>query len=303
MYTHPLSLVINESGVLYHFFADDSQLHDSTMPAQFPSLLGRVQTCIENVGQWMMANKLQMNDSKTEMIKIGTKHKMQQISACSATIFDCTLSFASSVRNLGVLFDETLTMEAHINQLCRTLNYHLRRIAKIRYFLTVDAAKKLAVSFILSRLDYCNSLLAGLPDDKLHRLQVIQNNAARLILHKSKHDRAKPLLKALHWLPVKARIDFKVACMCFRCLNDEDAPSYLSELVQPYTPARTLRSGDSLLLVEPRFSLSTFGKRSFSVFGPSVWNNLPLSLRKQQSYATFRKHLKTYLFQTYLTAE
>ena len=154
-------------------------------------------------------------------------------------------------------------MDAHIKYLCCILFCQLRRIGKIRSFLSTDAVNKLAVSLFLSRLDYCNSLLAGIPDNKLNKLQRIPNHAARLVLRRSRHTSATALLRTLHWLSVKTRIQYKIACLCFQCISDLLVTS---------------------LMTVPRFSLETFGKRSFSVFGPTVWNSLPLSLRKHIFY-------------------
>ena len=207
--------------------------------------------------------------------------------------------FSQSVRNLGFYLDETLSMDAHIKYLCRILFCQLRRIGKIRSFLSTDAANKLAVSLILSRLDYCSSLLAGIPDNKLNKLQRIQNHAARLVLRKSRHASASGLLRTLHWLPVKARIQYKIACLCFKCIYQNSMPPYISDLLHPYCPSRTLRSLGTSLLIVPCFSLETFGKSSFSVFGPTVWNSLPLSLRKR-SVLHLKKQLKTHLFQIHL---
>ena len=151
----------------------------------------------------------------------------------------------------------------HIKYLCRILFCQLRRTGKIRSFLSTDAANKLAVSLILSRLDYCNSLLAGLPDNKLNKLQRIQNHAARLVLRKSRHASATALLRKLHWLPVKARIQYTIACLCFQCIYQNSMPPYISDLLHPYCPSRTLRSLDTSLLTVPRFSLETFGKKIF----------------------------------------
>ena len=106
-------------------------------------------------------------------------------------------------------------------------------LEKIRSFLSANAANKLAVSLILSRLDYCNSLLAGLPDNKLNKLQRIQNHAARLVLRKSRHASATALLRTLHWLPVKARIHYKIACLCFECIYQNSMPPYISDLLHP----------------------------------------------------------------------
>ena len=229
----------------------------------------------------MADGKLEMNDDKTELMASGTRSKLSQVipNLAPMSISGCGIPFSQSVRNLGFYLDETLSMDAHIKYLCRSLFCQLRRIGKIRSFLSTDAANKLAVSLILSRLDYCNSLLAGLPDNKLNKLQHIQNHAARLVLRKSRHASATALLRTLHWLQVKARIQYKIACLCFQCVYQNSMPPYISVL-HPCCPSRTLRSLDTSLLTVPRFCLETFGKRSFSVFGPTVWNSLPLSLRK-----------------------
>ena len=210
------------------------------------------------------------------------------------------IPFSQSARNLGVFIDETLSMDVHIKYLCRILFCQLRRLGKIRPFLSTDAANRLAVSFILTRLDYCNSLLAGLPDNKLKKLQRIQNHGACIVLRKPTHASATSMLKTLHWLPVKARVQYKIACLYFQCLCHNTMPSYLSDILHPYLPPRTLHSLDTSLLTIPRFCLETYGRRSFSVFGPTVWNSLPLALRKTQCFSTFKKKLNTYLFEKHL---
>ena len=131
--------------------------------------------------------------------------------------------FSQSVRNLGVFIDETLSMDVHIKHLCCILFCQLRRLGKIHPFLSTDAANKLAVSFVLTRSDYCNSLLAGLLDNKLNKLQRIQSYVARIVPRKPRHVSATSLLRTLHWLPVKARIQFKIACLCFQCLSQHHA--------------------------------------------------------------------------------
>ena len=200
-------------------------------------------------------------------------------------------SATDSIDPLGVyntclcqLFDR----HAPLKYLCRSLFCQLCRIGKIHSFLSTDAANTLAVSLILSRLDYCNSLLVGIPN-KLNKLQCIQNHAAQLFLHKSRHASATAPLRTLHWLPVKAKIQYKIACLCFQCIYQNSMPPYISDLLHPYCPSRTLPSLDTSMLTVPHFSLETFGKRSFSVSGPPVWNSLPLSLRKKNCFTTFKK--------------
>ena len=165
-------------------------------------------------------------------------------------------------------------MDVHMKHLCRILFCQLRRLGKIHLFLSIAAANKFAVSFMLTTLDYCNFLLAGLPDNKLKKLQRVQNHAAQIVLRKPRHVSATSLLRTLHWLPVKAKIQFKIACQHFQCLCHNTMPSYLSDF-HPYHPSRTLRSLDNSLLSVPHLCMETLGRRSFSVFGPTVWNSLP----------------------------
>ena len=152
------------------------------------------------------------------------------------------------------------------------------------------------VSFVLSRLDYCNALLVGLPEYLIHKLQVAQNYAARVVYRSPRFESAKPLLKKLHWLPVRRRIDYKIAVMCFRCIQGT-APTYLSELIQLNMPRRALRSSsDQNRLFIPRTNLVTYGDRSFAFAAPKVWNSLPEELRQSSNLDTFKRKLKTYLF-------
>ena len=172
----------------------------------------------------------------------------------------------------------------------------LRRIEHLRRHLTVDATKKLVSSFLLSRLDYCNSLLACLPENKLDRLLRVQNNAARLVLGRRGRDHAKPLLRSLHWLPVRARIEYKISTLCYRS-RDSSAPAYFSDLLSVYQPSRSLRSADSGLMTVPRIKLNKYGKLAFSYIGPVTWNSLPKPLHVLM---TFTRVLSKAEFPVYL---
>ena len=133
---HPLSAVICQSGLSYHFFADDSQLHKSSVPSDFPVLACCLKDCIEDVAEWMGDSKLKMNDDKTELMAIGTRSKLRQVipHLSPVAISGCDIPFSQSVRNLGFYLDETLSMDAHIKYLCHSLFGQLRRIGKIRSF-------------------------------------------------------------------------------------------------------------------------------------------------------------------------
>ena len=296
MYITPLGHVIRHRNTLYHLFADDTQLHKSSSPKHFAKLLLDIQSCAESVRDWMTCNRLRMNDDKTEIMPVGTKAKLKSVpEASSLTLSGSTIPFSYKVRNLGVYLDSNLSMDQHVNFLCRSVFLELRRIGHLRRHLTVDATKKLVSSFVLSRLDYCNSLLAGLPENKLDRLQRVQNNAARLVLGRRGRDHAKPLLRSLHWLPVRARIEYKISTLCYRS-RDPSAPAYFSDLLSVYQPSRSLRSADAGLMTVPRIKLNKYGKRAFSYIGPVTWNSLPKPLHDAQSLPSFESNLKTFLF-------
>ena len=153
-----------------------------------------------------------------------------------------------------------------------TAYLELRRISSIRLYLTQSATAQPVSSTV--RLDYCNSILARLPFKQISRLQRIQNNAAKLILRKSKQDHVTPLLKELHWLLIKSRLQYKIATLAYRHF-DGSLPQYLSESLCIYEPSRPLCSSCEKLLKAPNRNTETFGERSFSFLAHIVWNSLP----------------------------
>ncbi|KAK7094816.1 hypothetical protein V1264_006316 [Littorina saxatilis] len=140
----------------------------------------------------MTENKLKLNSEKTEALLVGTRQKIASLTVTDLQLDDATVPFSPAVKSLGVFLDSTLSMQTHISFIIKTCFFHLRRIASIRRYLTHDACVKLVVSLIFSRLDYCNSLLAGLPASSIHGLQRVQNAAARLTLRKTKRDHITP---------------------------------------------------------------------------------------------------------------
>ena len=162
-----------------------------------------------------------------------------------------------------------MSVKQHISSLCRTTFLALRRIASIRPFLSNSFTEKLVASMITSRLDYCNTTFAGVADEQIARIQKIQNKAAQLILKKAKHDHVTPLLKELHWLPVKYRIQYKLATLAFHHF-DGTLPPYLSSSLCTYQPSRSHRSSTERLLKIPKTNPKTFGERSFGYTVPTV---------------------------------
>nr|KAG5692731.1 hypothetical protein BaRGS_033842 [Batillaria attramentaria] len=150
---------------------------------------------------------------------------------------DAKIPCAESVRDLGLTVDSELTMVPHINKVTKNCFYFLRILGKLRPFLSLPAANSIALALVMSRVDYCNSALWGLPVAQISRLQRIQNTAARIVSRTKVTDHITPVLKALHWLPVQQRIDHKVLSLTYCCIHNT-APTYLKELIPVYQPAR-----------------------------------------------------------------
>ena len=198
--------------------------------------------------------------------------------------------------NLGVILDNQLTMDQAVSQVRKSCYFELRKIANLRPLISEDAAKKLVVSFVLSKLDYCNSLYASMTSGNLDKLQLVQNHAARVIKQLPKRQSISPVLKELHWLPVEFRIQFKSLVFVYQCLNDTSFPSYLKEMLIPYIPSRSLRSTNKSLVHKPIPKLKHYGERTFTFVGPNLWNSLPDDLKSVPSLQIFKSKLKTYLF-------
>jgi len=191
-------------------------------------------------------------------------------------------------------------MADHVTTVCRAGYYQLRKLCQIIQSLTPTVAQTLVQAFISCRLDYCNSLLYGIADSQLWRLQFVQNAAARLITGTRRAEHTTPVLQSLQWLPVRQRILFKLAMLVHKCLNGR-APAYLADDWRLIRYRRSgLRSSSATKLEVPP-TRTTFGDRSFAVDGPRVWNSLPASIRDPSlTLAVFSNRLKTHLFEQWL---
>ncbi|KAF7704299.1 hypothetical protein C0J45_7597, partial [Silurus meridionalis] len=235
---------------------------------------------------------LKLNLSKTELLVIPGDSSLGQ--DLQITLNDSLLSFLATARNLGVTMDNELSFLPHVTNVARSCRFLLYNIRRIRPFLSTQAAQVLVQSLVISRLDYCNSLLAGLPLNAIRPLQMIQNAAARLVFNLPKSSHTTPLLRSLEWLPVAARIRFKTLMLAYKAKNGP-APSYLRDLITSHTAPRCLRSSSTARLVPP--SLRMRGtSRLFSVLAPRWWNELSLDVRTAESLAISKRRLKTYLF-------
>jgi hypothetical protein len=293
----PLANVLKSFGISYHFYADDTQIFlsfDPSDPSSLHNTLNTVELCVCEIKQWMATNMLKLNDDKTEVLFIASPYFRKMIEIDTFKVNNINVTPERIARNIGVIFDDSLSFHDHISSICRSSFYYLKNIGAIRKYLTQDACATLVHSFITSKLDYCNSLLAALPSTETNRLQKIMNTAARIVTRLPKREHITPVLKSLHWLPIEQRIKYKILLFVHRSLHNT-APLYLSEIITWQRQTRNLRSANQFMLSVPK-THNSYGDRAFSVYGPKLWNDLPLSLKCIIVYDDFKTNLKTYLF-------
>ncbi len=222
-----------------------------------PTVSAWISGCLADISAWMKEQHT-YNLAKTELLLSSRPLQLYNMILHSSTITP-----SSSVRNLGVTFDDQLTFKDHIAKTARSCRFALHNIRKIRPFLTQHAAQLLVQALVISRLDYSNAILAGLPSNTIKPLQIIQNGAARLVFIEPKRAHVTPLFISLHWLPVAARIKFKTLMLAYRTATGS-APSYFHSLMIIYIPSRSLRSVSERRLVVPSQRGTKSLSRTFS---------------------------------------
>ena len=256
-----------------------------------------LEKCVEDIRVWTKLNLLKVNDDKTEFLVITSRPSRNQSLDISIKVGNQYIASSDDPhKNLGVIFYSTCSFPDHVANVCRLIHFNLYSIGKIRKYLDRPTVLKLVNATIISRLDYCNSLLFSIPKELITQLQMRQNHAARVITQWRKYDHITPVLVDLQWLPIKQRIDFKIILLTYKALNGL-APTYQREQLVLHSPTRTLRSKENHELTSLRCRLENFGKMSFAAAAPVLWNDLPLHIKRPPSADIFKSRIKTHLLQ------
>lgn len=296
-YVSPISDVISSFGVKFHQYADDTQLYTAVTAGDDDSGIRNLELCTKAVRDWFLQNGMLLNPDKSEVLLIaGRKQASKFASGTSISVAGSDITFAVQLKSLGVVIDQSLSLDQHVKNVVKASNFHIRGLRHIRPFLDQKTANTIACSIVSSRLDYCNSLLSGTSAKNIKKLQTVQNSVARVITGTKRRDHIKPALKALHWLPITERIQFKVALITHKVIHTQQ-PKYLADIVSIYRPTRELRSSSQQRL-SGHNTLTKTGERSFSYTSSQIWNGLPLDLRAEGCTRTFKSKLKTHLFKS-----
>ena len=296
IYTRELAWILKRHDIKYKLYADDTQFYIPAKSVQDAER--KIESIMKDIKSWMVKKKLKLNEEKTECMLFGRKNSLEKFDHVNRIkIGTTTIEIVKKVKDLGVYIDKELKLEDQINHTVRTCNYHLRNIAFIRKYLDKKALKTLVSNHILSRLDYCNALYYALPKTTQRKLQRVQNSAARLITSVRQRERITPALIELHWLPIKARIEFKILTLTYKALNYNE-PKYLRNMLKIYEQranVTTRQASEINRLHEPRTNC-IYGERAFSYCAPRMYNKIPLEIRNLPKIEQFKKKLKTHLF-------
>ena len=231
LYSADVPLIANQHGLGIHCYADDGQIYVFDKAAEAVGMINKVTSCIEEIDRWMSSNRLKLNSEKTQFIWLGSRQQLSKVGIDHIHLGNHAVTSQSTVCNLGVHLDGQLTMKVHVQRISQTSFYQLWQLRSVRRSLSVNACTTLVHAFVTSRLDYCNSLLAGIGDGLIDQLQTVMRVAARLVLRKRKFDPISADIRdRLHWLPIRSRINFKLGLLVYKCLHGI-APAYLTEML------------------------------------------------------------------------
>ncbi|MFG1588192.1 reverse transcriptase domain-containing protein [Staphylococcus aureus] len=241
-YTTPIADLVSQFGLSFHQYADDTSLFSVISSSTFTAQLDNLRNCTDAIESWHLRNFLQLNLAKSEVMLVGTPYQLRLLPPLSSiALSGVSIPTSNSLKLLGVTFDSNLTFNSHIKSIIKSCNHLIWSIRHIRHLLTVDTASTLARCLILSRLDYCNSLLYSISSSNISSLQRLQNRTAKLVLNLPNCSSTSNSLRQLHWLPIHSRITFKIALITFKAITTHNPP-YIFNLINQRHVINSLRS-------------------------------------------------------------
>ena len=309
LYIKHLQAIAAKYGLSIKLYADDSQLYISFhpfRPCEFHDITERINRCLAEIKAWMVKNFMKLNETKTELLVMGKPLILEKCNLEVKLQFgDTTIAptecKGDSWKSLGIKLDQCLSMERQINSVKQKCSWTMNNIRRIGYYLDEEVKIMMVKQLVISKLDYCNSLYMNLPQKRLKKLKSVLNGCVRFIYNvKDRKDDLIPYYKKAHILPIDERIFFKVCLLSYKIVYDI-APDYLKQLIEMDSSTdscntRSKPAEDNLRMKLPKLCKTKASNRRFSVHAPEAWNSLPLEIRSTKDVNSFKRTLKTHLF-------
>lgn len=281
----------------FHLYADDLQLYRHFKVESVVEAISLLNVDLYNVNNWAKSFGLLVNPSKSQVLIIGSSHMLNLLDCLSlpaVTFNDVPIPYATSAKNLGVIFDNHLSWKSHVNAVSKKVNFTFQSLKRLQKFLPHYTKVTLAQALLLPLLDYADICFLDANEELLNKLERLQNLCIRFIYGLRKYDHVSTYRSQLKWLPIRKRRNTHVLSYLYTILNNPLAPSYLRErfdyLVPRGVQTRTIKS---LLLKVPSCESSRYAG-SFTVKSVKLWNSLPHRIRASPSLDAFKTRLKEY---------
>lgn len=286
----------------YHLYADDFQIYSQASVSNLNNAIDATNSNLHQIAEWSKAYGLTVNPIKTQVIIVGSSRMVSRIdwsSLPNVTFDGVSIPFSKSVKNIGVVIDQHLTWGPQLEAVSRKLYASAGSLRRLRNFLPTATKVALAESLLLPILDYADACYLDLTEDQLNKLEWLQNLCIRFIFGLRKYDHISQYRSKLKWLPIRLRRNTHILSLLCTILFNPTAPRYLKDRFNYLYSSSTysLRSSENLALTTPSHGTS-FYDDSFSVQAVSLWNKLPVSIRRAQSLPVFKKQLKDFYLST-----
>ena len=275
-------------------YVDDSQLYFKFSVSASSSAMAAVNQDLRNIRKWCATNALLINPDKTKLVVVGSAQLIKKLPPISLSLLGKTISPVPFAKDLGVYIDQCLTYDVHISKTASSCMNQLVHIRRIKHLLDKKTLLLLINSFVFSKLFYCSSVLGNTSKRNLHKLQLVQNFAARVVLGLRKFDHISQGRKSLRWLDVIEKVLFNDLVLAFKCVNGL-APDYLVKYFVKRSAVHNRNTRGCNNFVVPRCRLST-GQRAFSYRGPREWNGLAENIKNIKEINSFKKTLFKNMF-------
>ena len=263
-------------------YADDTAMYTSC--GSNVEMMMTLNIDLSIVSEWLRANKLTVNVNKTKYVVFGSRHQLQDKPDLNLNISGQKIERVSTMKYLGVLLDDLLNFEEHIEYVVNKSTKKLGILRKSREFLPRKTSILLYKSLVLPHIDYCDLIYMTANESQLHRLQLIQNVASRIILKANNRTSIKHMHKELNLLTLGERRHLHMSMECFRQVNSK---SGLNNMFVQHTTGRVTRGTSTKNMKIPTMTTTT-GRKAFTFRGPTHWNSLSSDLKENDNKNSFK---------------